>query len=75
MRVSAGEADDRLGSVALAVVDKFVAGRLAEGVVDPGVQVRQRAEDVFLRQTCGDRLRHDADCTCPESARQTMHGR
>ena len=59
-RVAAGQADDRLGRVSLALVDEFVAGRRAEGVVDPGVQVGQRPEDVFLRQTCGDRLRHGA---------------
>ena len=37
-------------------LDEFVPGRLAERVSDPGVQVRQRAEDVFLRQTSRDRL-------------------
>src|SRR5262245_31740992 len=56
--VPAGESDDRFGGVSLALINEFVARRLAEGVVDPCVQVRQRAQDEFLRQTCQGRLRH-----------------
>jgi hypothetical protein len=35
-------------------MDEFVAGGLAEGVVDPAVQIRQCAKDVILLQTWGN---------------------
>ena len=50
--------DDRLGRVAPAVVDEFVAGGRPERVLDPGVQVGERPEDVLSGQTFGDRLGH-----------------
>jgi hypothetical protein len=39
--------------------DEFLVGGLTEGMDDPGVEFRQRAEDMLLDQTCGDRLRHE----------------
>ena len=60
-QVAEGEPDHRLGRVATALVDEFVAGGLAKRVVHPGVEVGQGTEDVFRRYAFRDRLRHGAD--------------
>jgi hypothetical protein len=51
-----GEADDGLGRVAPAFVEKFVPRRSAVGVLYLGVEVGERLEDVLSVETSLDRL-------------------
>jgi hypothetical protein len=58
-RVTAGQANDRLRCVLFSFVNQEVAGWLAKGVLNPGVEVRQGFQNVLVRQSSGNGLRHD----------------
>jgi hypothetical protein len=68
----AGQPDDRLGRVPLALVDQLVAGRRPEGMLDPCVQVGQRLEDAFPGQALGDRLGHGIPTSNPSTSRRRV---
>ena len=51
-----GEADDRLGRLAFAILDEFIARGCPEWMIELGVQVGECLEDVLPRQALGDQL-------------------
>jgi len=56
--ITAGQPDDRFGSVALPLVDQFITDWFSEGMIDSSVEVGQRSENVFPRQPGWNGLRH-----------------
>jgi hypothetical protein len=57
-QVTKGQPDDRLGRVTFAVMDEFVTRGCPERVLDPGVQVGERLENVLSGEALRDGLRH-----------------
>jgi hypothetical protein len=50
--------DDGLRRISFALMDEFVARGCPEGVVDPGIQVGERPQDVLTGKALGDDLGH-----------------
>lgn len=50
--------DNGLGSVSLVLMNEFVPGGFAEGMVQSSIEVGQRSENVFPRQSCWNGLGH-----------------
>jgi len=60
--VAGGQPVNRLGSVSLVIVDEFVAGWSAAGMVQSSIEVGQRSENVPPRQSCWNGLEHGLLC-------------
>jgi hypothetical protein len=56
--VLAFQTDHGFGRVLLSFVNKLVTGWRTERMIDTGIEVRKRADNVFLRQTGRNRHWH-----------------